>query len=240
MQIARDLLELQQVDLGILRDRKALEDIPETAQIQEVRAKQKELARRTTKILGMLKDQRIEAEDNDGRRATLTRHVEEVNLDNAQTSDFRRVQSNNAELDRLAKRLEKVDFNQKKVQAEIARLEGVMEQARQIKERLDAREAELVEKFKETATGLREDLRALVARREALEERMPASWLERYRASCKAHGQVGVAELRAGTCTGCGVEMQQSQIEGLRQGPDVATCPVCGRIIVVRTGGDED
>ncbi len=237
MQIAHDLLELQQVDLGILRDRKALEAIPETAQIQEVRAKQRELARRTTKIVGLLKDQQIEAEDNDGRRATLTRHVEEVNLDNSQTSDFRRVQNNNAELDRLAKRLEKVDFNQKKVKAEIERLQGVLDQARQIKERLDAREAELVGKFKETATGLREDLRALVARREELEKSLPQEWLERYRASCKAHGRVGVSELRSSGCTGCGVEMQQSQIEALRTGPDVATCPVCGRILVVRGGG---
>ena len=37
MQIARDLLELQQVDLGILRDRKAIDAIPQAAQIQEVR-----------------------------------------------------------------------------------------------------------------------------------------------------------------------------------------------------------
>ena len=154
MQIARDLLELQQVDLGILRDRKAIDAIPQAAQIQEVRSKQKELARRTTKIVGLLKDQRIEEEDNDGRRATLTRHVEEVKLDNDQTTDFRRVQSNNAELDRLAKRLEKVDFNQKKVRAEIERLEGVLEQARQIKARLDAREAQLLEEFKAAASEL--------------------------------------------------------------------------------------
>ena len=59
MQIARDLLELQQVDLGILRDRKAIDAIPQAAQIQEVRSKQKELARRTTKIVGLLNDQRI-------------------------------------------------------------------------------------------------------------------------------------------------------------------------------------
>ena len=234
MQTARDLLELQQVDLGILRDRKAIEAIPEMAQIQEVRAKQKELARRTTKVTGMLKDQQIEAEDNDGRRATLTRHVEEVNLDNAQTTDFRRVQSNNAELDRLAKRLEKVDFNQKKVLAEIERLEGVLAQAEQVKAALDAREAELLESFKQTAGDLKEDLQRLVNRRAALHEQLPTDLLEAYRISCEKHGQVGVSELTGCTCTGCGVEMQPSQIESLRRGPDISTCPVCGRMLVVR------
>jgi len=240
MQTARDLLELQQVDLGILRDRKAIEAIPEMAQIQEVRAKQKELARRTTKVLGMLKDQQIEAEDNDGRRGTLTRHVEEVNLDSSQSSDFRRIQANNAELDRLAKRLEKVDFNQKKVLAEIERLEGILAQAEQVKAALDAREAELLESFKQTAGELKEDLRNLINRREALHERIPADVLESYHASCNKHGQVGVSELVGRTCTGCGVEMQTSQTEALRRGPDISTCPVCGRMIVVRTSGSDE
>lgn len=237
MQTARDLLELQQVDLGIMRDRKAIEAIPETAQIQEVRAKQKELARRTTKIVGMLKDQRIEAEDNDGRRATLTRHVEEVNLDSSQTDDFRRVQQNNAELDRLAKRLEKVDFNQKKVYDEIERLEGVLAQAQSIKASLDAREAELVESFKNRASSLKEELQHLVNRREALHERIPADQLAAYQASCKKHGGVGVAELSGDTCAGCGVELRADQLATLRRGADVATCPVCGRMLVVRTSG---
>lgn len=236
MQIARDLLELQQVDLGIMRDRKAIEAIPEMAQIQEVRAKQKELARRTTKIVGMLKDQKIEAEDNDGRRATLTRHVEEINLDNAECSDFRRVQANNAELDRLAKRLEKVEFNQKGVLAEIERLEGVLSQAKEIKMRLDARETELLECFRQTASDLKDDLQRLTNRKAALEEGLPAAVLEQYRQSCAAHGKIGVAELKGGTCSSCGVEMQQVQLDALRGGPDIATCPVCGRMLVVRMG----
>lgn len=240
MQTARDLLELQQVDLGIIRDRKAIESIPEMAQIQEVRAKQKELARRTTKIVGMLKDQQIEAEDNDGRRATLTRHVEEVKLDtNENASDFRRVQDNNAQLDRLAKRLEKVEFNQGKVAAEIERLQGVLAQAQSIKANLDAREAELLASLKETASDLRDDLQSLTDRREALLERLPQEAIESYRTSCAKHGGVGVAELHSCTCTGCGVELRQAQVDALRRGPDVASCPVCGRILVVR-GGSAD
>lgn len=236
MQTARDLLELQQVDLGILRDRKAIEAIPEMAQIQEVRAKQKDLARRTTKIVGALKDQQIEAEDNDGRRATLTRHVEEVKLANAQSSDFRQIQNNNMELDRLAKRLEKVDFNQKKVYDEIERLEGLLAQAREIKGRLDARESQLLEGFRETAGALKEDLQALVNRRETLLERIPEDVLATYKESCRKHGQLGVAELKGGSCTGCCVELQTSQLDKLRQGPDIARCPVCGRLLVVREG----
>ncbi len=235
MLTSKDLLELQQIDLAILRDRKAIEEIPETAQIQEVRAKQKELARRVTKIVGLLKDQQIETEDNHGRRATLSRHVQEVNADNESSSDYRRIQNNNAELDRLAKRLEKLEFNQSQVEAETKKLEAALEQAKGIKERLDAREATLLESFKQTAHDLREDLQRLSDRREALVESLPEDVVARYTESCKAHGQIGVAELRGASCSGCGVELQQSQIDGLRCGPAISRCPVCGRMLVVRT-----
>ncbi len=235
MQTAQDLLELQQVDLAILRDRKAIEAIPEAAQIQSVRAKQKDLAHRTTKITGLLKDQQIEAEDNEGRRATLTHRVEEINAANAQLTDFRKVKNNNAELDRLAKRLEKIDFNQKGVQSEIDRLEGLLQQAQQIKDNLDDQETALLKTLRERATDLRDDLEALTARRETLHEQLPSDLLKRYEKSCKDYGQLGVAELKGMVCSGCGVEMQQSQLDALRHGPDIATCPVCGRILVVRT-----
>lgn len=233
MPVTNDLLELQQVDLEILRARKALDAIPQTEQIREVRARLKELARRTTKIVGMVKDARIEVEDNDGRRATLSARVEEVNLANATCDDFRRVQDNNAELDRLAKRLEKVDFNQKKAKAELARIEGVFAQALDLKEKLEARERELLEQFKLNASNLKEELARLVARREALEESLPQDVLADYRQSCARHNHVGACRLEGSTCTGCGVELQQSQLEAIRKESGLSRCPVCGRMIVV-------
>ena len=239
MRTASAILELQQVDLNILRDRKTLNEIPEMEQIQQVRSKLKELARRTTKIVGELKDQRIEHEDNEGRRRTLSRHVEEINLENSECDDFRRVQANNAELDRLAKRLEKVDYNQHVVEQEIARLEGLQDQAMKIRETLEAREAELVESFKEKATNIKQDLETLVRRREALTEQMSEDMYRTYMKSCEGHNHVGVARLEGHACTGCRVELQQSQIDTLRRGPAISSCPVCGRIIVVREEDDE-
>ena len=34
-------------------------------------------------------------------------------------------------------------------------------------------------------------------------------------------------------CTGCRVELQQSQYEQLIKGDSLAVCPVCGRMMVV-------
>ena len=43
MPVTTDLLELQQVDLQIMRDRKAIDEIPQAEQIKEVRGRLKEL-----------------------------------------------------------------------------------------------------------------------------------------------------------------------------------------------------
>lgn len=235
MEEARALIELQNVDMQIIRARNALEQIPETAQIQQVRAKLKELARRTTKIVGALKDAQIEAEDNAGRRQTLTGYVDAINLENANSSDFRRIQDNNAELERLAKRLEKVNFNQSKAASEAERLQGVLKQAESVKAQLEARERELVEAFRSHAQDIKDELTRLVGERASIVSSLSPELVGRYQASCKAHGQVGVAELEDGSCTGCRVQLQPSQVDALRQGPDVSVCPVCGRLLVVRS-----
>ena len=233
MPVTTDLLELQQVDLQILRDRKAIDEIPQAEQIKEVRGRLKELSKKTTKIVGLLKDAQTEVEDNDGRRRTLSARVEEVKRESESCEDFRLTQSYKAELDRLAKRLEKVDFNQKAAKAELERLEGLFRQARAIKEQLEAKEAELVEVFKKNASNLREDLKRLVARREVLEQAIPDDMLALYRKSCAQHNQIGICKLEGNTCTGCNVELQQSQYEQLIKGDSLATCPVCGRMMVV-------
>ncbi|MBS5449699.1 MAG: hypothetical protein KHY83_09625 [Coriobacteriia bacterium] len=235
MEEARALLELQQVDLAIIRDRRSLEAIPEGKQVQEVRAKLKELARRTTKIRGLLKDQEIETQDNDEKRRDISSRVEEVNRINAETTDFRKVKNNNAELDRLAKRLEKVDFIAGKLNEETQRLQGLMAQAEDVRTKLEESERALVEAFKGKAEGVREDLRRLMGERESLVASVPPALLAQYEASCKSHGMIGVAELEQGMCSGCRVQLQPSQIDALRTGPDISTCPVCGRMLVVRT-----
>lgn len=237
MEEARALLELQQVDLSIIRDRRSLEAIPEAKQIQEVRAKLKELSRRTTKIRGLLKDQTMESQANAAKRQEVTERVEEVTRASEQSADFRRITNNNAELDRLAKRLEKIDFIAGKQDQEIARLEGLMRQSEEVRAKLEASERALVEAFRDKAQAVRDDLARLMGERESLVAAISPERLKDYEARCRTHGMIGVAQLEDGMCGGCRVQLQPSQLDALRTGPDVSTCPVCGRLLVVRTGG---
>ncbi len=229
------LIELQRIDVEILRNRKALEKIPEAAKVAEVRSRLKELARRTTKIVGLLKDQEMACRDGQEDREDLMRRAHDLERENAR-ADFRRVRDNNAELDRIAKRVEKIDYDAEKAKGEIRRLHDLLDQSQKIKEALEQRERELLVAFRDSAKSLREDLGTLAAQRETCLASLAPELRERYAASCKAHGAVGAAQLDGGTtCTGCGMQLQPSQIDALRVGPDISTCPVCGRLLVVRT-----
>lgn len=238
MESARALIELQHIDIELLRNRKALEKIPETPKIADVRARLKELSRRSVKITGMLKDQQMAAEDDESERKLVVNRAREIEKEN-ETADFRRVKNNNAELDRIAKRIEKLDYNANKRNAEIQKLEDLQAQAKDIQEKLVATEKELLIAFKKNAQSIRDDITRLEGEREAAIASLPQELLDAYDKSCKAHGPVGVATIEAGTCSGCGMQLQPSQLDELRQGPDISACPVCGRLMVVRTHGGE-
>lgn len=234
MDSSRALIELQDVDLRLRRTNLALKEIPEGAQVAEVRARLRELARRTTKITGTLKDNEMSAEDNASQRQELVHRVEQINEEN-KTADFRRAKDNNAELDRIAKRLEKLDYLAGNIEIEIKRLRELEKKSALVKKSLEAKELELLRALKSHAQQTMDEITRLNGERESIVASIPESLLAQYEQSSKKHGGVGVARLENGTCTGCGVQLQPSQVDALRaQSEDVATCPVCGRMLVVR------
>lgn len=234
MESSRALVELQDVDLRLRRANLALKEIPEGARVAEVRSRLKELARRTTKITGTLKDCQMSAQEYSEQRQELVQRVDQINEEN-EAADFRRVKDNNAELDRIAKRLEKIDYQSGNIQIEMNRLRELEDKSALVKKSLEAKELELLQAFKKRAQQTMDDIAHLNGERESLVASISEDLLDRYKQSCEKHGGVGVARLENGGCTGCGVQLQPSQVDALRaQTDDVATCPVCGRILVIR------
>jgi predicted nucleic acid-binding Zn-ribbon protein len=233
MSSAHDLLELQDLDISLHRNAAALKQIPEAAQIIDVRARLKELARRTTRINGLLKDQQMELEDGRAEHAELVERCELIQRD-SEGADYRQQRKSGAELDNIAKRLEKLEFNDGKISQEIERLQGLQKKSEQVRGALVERERELLDSFRDKAQGLRDDEVHLKERRAELVGSMPADLVKRYDESCARHGGIGVCHLEGKVCSGCGVELQTSQVDELRAGDAVSLCPVCGRMLVVR------
>lgn len=227
------LLQLQELDLELHRSILALKQIPEAGQINEVRSRLKELARRSTRITGLLKDKQMERAEAQERRSTLAARIEELRQSNGQV-DFRRASANNAEIDRIAKAVEKIDFTDQQFQSEIEELETLKAKAAQAKRALEQKEHQLLLAFRDKALDLRTSCERLQAKRDGLIHDLDPVLLERYKKSCAAHAGVGVSRLDHSSCTGCGVELQPAQVDDLRSGDDLGSCPMCGRLMVVR------
>ena len=55
----------------------------------------------------------------------------------------------------------------------------------------------------------------------------------------ESRGGVGVGRLDGDACSACRMSLPMERIRALEEGPDVAICPQCRRLIVVRTGEHE-
>ncbi len=237
MDSAKALVELQDVDMNVFRDQQALKSMPVAAKIADIRSRLKELSRRTTRINGLVKDNDMTIADLTKEREEIVRRAAVITEEN-KTADFRQVSTNNAILDNLTKRLEKNEYNLGKAQIEAKRLQGLLEQSNQIRGSLEARERELLVQLRNDAAPIREEIAQLMGQRESLLASIDPELLEAYQNSCTAHGRIGISVLEGGCCSGCRMQLQPSQIDELRAGPDIATCPVCGRLLVVRTQKD--
>lgn len=82
---------------------------------------------------------------------------------------------------------------------------------------------------------LEDDYKANVAARPAAEKEVDASMLSRYNAVKQRCGGIGMADVKNGSCTACGMNLPVKLIETAREGR-IATCEACHRILYVTDG----
>lgn len=114
----------------------------------------------------------------------------------------------------LAQRIEEAARTADQTRAEITELEALRDQAAQ---QLLAERAEL----DVTRDGLRGQLGASALEQyDAVRERIPAG--------------VAVGELSGRSCTACRIDLPHAEVNELRDGDPLTTCPSCRRLLVVR------
>jgi predicted nucleic acid-binding Zn-ribbon protein len=78
------------------------------------------------------------------------------------------------------------------------------------------------------------EIERLSAERVTLAASLPAPTRERYEAVRAAKHGIAVGVLEGDMCGACRVSMPAERLERLVEGPDIGTCPMCQRLLVVR------
>lgn len=229
------LLQLQSLDLEILRCTKKLEDLPEKKAILEIRAKLKEVTSLREKAEMLSAKLKSDLKAHQDEITTLDEKIAREQATLMQTSDHRAVTSITREMDGLKRRRDKVEMESLGI---LERMEKATAQAEKIDaalQQLSSKEAALVTQFRQVGGALQEHIAAEGGKRNAVAGKLPKDLLAKYESARESKGGVGVGELDDATCTACRMSLPAERVRALTEAAeDIGVCPQCRRLIVVR------
>jgi predicted nucleic acid-binding Zn-ribbon protein len=230
------LLELQDLDLEILRAKKRLDELPEKHAILEVRAKQREVAalgQRAGLVVHKLESELKAHQDE------ISMLAEKISGEQAKvmaTTDHRQIQSLSREMDGLKRRSDKVEMESMQLMERIDKAKAQADKVDEALAGLKVKDDALVKRFQEVGGELKREIATEESRRAALAKVVAADLLGRYETTRESRGGVGVGRLEGNACSACRMELPMERLAELKAGPEVGVCPQCRRLIVVRPG----
>lgn len=234
MEPAAALLELQRIDVEILRLNKRLEELPEKRAILASRAKQRETAELRQKVDLLVRKLESELKSRQDEIDMIDAKLSEEQAKLIATSDHRQVQALSREMDGLKRRKDKLEMESLQF---VERVDKAKVQAGTVDGHLAKMAAEenvLTERFKEVGGALTDEIGGLEAARKRIAKSVPAKLLADYDHARESRGGIGVGALKDGACTACRMQLPAERVRDLEIGADVGVCPQCRRLIVVR------
>lgn len=237
MEESRILIELQDRDLRVLRLNKQLDEMPEKRAILAARHKLAEietlLAR--TDAAGHALDVRIKKLEDEMNIIRGKMEHEQSKLLSGEVKNPKELTAISMELDALKRRLDKLEGEEL---AEMAKREAATAQSEKVKAALEtgrAKESEFVKAFKVRGGDLLREIEQLGAERDALSERLSPALRQRYESVRSSKHGLAVGRLEGDMCGACRVNIPAGHVERLGSGPDIGVCPMCQRILIVRS-----
>lgn len=241
MDPADALLRLQERDLAIARLTKQLEEMPEKRAILAARAKIAEirgLEQRARAVAHGI-DQSIKRFEDETAAIAEKIDAEQAKLLSGQVKNPKELQAISHELDSLKKRMDEIEGE---TLAQMQKRENAGQQADKIAAAVangEAKEAELTARFKDRGGHLLAEIEQENAERAKLLAGLPADLRDRYESVRASKNGIAVGVLQGAMCSVCRVGLPAGAIASLEKGPEIASCPSCQRILIVR-GADRD
>ena len=237
---AGSLLELQALDLEVLRSNKKLEELPEKHAILAARAKLREVTTLHGKadLLVHKLGSDLKAHQDEIEMLTVKIAAEQAKV--METTDHRAVTSITREMDGLKRRRDKLEMESLQIMERVDKAKAQTSMIDEALVQLNAKEAALVAQFKEVGGELQKHIAQTEAKRAKLAKSLPDELVRRYEAARESKGGVGVGELDGDACTACRMVLPAERVRELANGPAIGTCPQCRRLIVVHPNGSDE
>ena len=232
MGVGSSLLELQEIDLTLMRDKEQLQNLPEIAELARRRKLYLKLKGDVTKLYAQRKDVEIDLQDLDVREQKLHEGVEQARRE-VDMDDYRQVQQLEITLSDFAKKLDRVEFERKEAHG---KLDSIQSEDATLAENIKKVESSIVAMTKQArthATEIQETIDKNEHKRSMLFDGLDSSLAKAYEKASKQFGHLAVEKLEGNVPSICRMSLQSSSMSDLRHADEVTECPYCHRLMVI-------
>ena len=228
------LLQMQQVDLEIIRLEKELAELPQRKVIVAAREKKRVIEEKRARVESMRKEAEAKlshVSDEDAKLAVKQRIAQEA-VENAK-DNYRNVEARAKEMNGYAKRRATLEEELDKLGSELAKVEEIEAQVSSLLESVNRQEAEATEAFQTQGGALKNDIARLEAQKARVSEHLSEGIRGLYDKTASRTGGVAVARLLDGKCSACRTPIDGGRLLDLKAQAPLATCPNCKRLLIV-------
>ena len=232
MGVGSSLLELQEIDLTLMRDKEQLQNLPEIAELARRRKLYLKLKGDVTKLYAQRKDVEIDLQDLDVREQKLHEGVEQARRE-VDMDDYRQVQQLEITLSDFAKKLDRVEFERKEAHG---KLDTIQSDDATLAENIKKVENSIVAMTKQARThaaDIQEAIDKNERKRSMLFDGLDISVAKAYEKASKQFGHLAVEKLEGTVPSICRMSLQSSSMSDLRHADEVTECPYCHRLMVI-------
>ena len=228
------LIQLQQLDLELMRRKKELDELPQRAVILEARQKKAAIAEKQGKIVGLKREVSRKVTRINDEDASLQKKQQGTEAAIAAAKgEYRNVEARTKELSSIVKRREAIAADLDKVLEELAKIEELEAQIASALEDIDAREAAAIASFQEQGGALKVAIMRHEAERARMVEGLEVEVLSAYQKASARSGGVAVGRLEGDRCGVCRHGIEGGRLIELRNQAPMGTCPHCKRLLIV-------
>jgi len=233
MSDASVLLELAEADYVILRIKKQLDELPQRAQLLELRTKKAEVDAKGQQVAQIRHESEMTIKALQDEEATLIEETASAKKHVESTINYKEAAAYNKKIEGFAKRLEKIEFETLKQMERLDKVATVEAQVSEALAKLKTQDDSLLGAYQAQAVALKREIAEEQKLRDDLTKKLPDDLLVRYQKACESKGGRGAAHIEGIHCSGCHVELTEGQLEKLKKGGQISECPFCQRLLVV-------
>ncbi len=228
------LLQVQDIDLEILHQKKEFDELPQREQIVSARQRKEAIEEKRAKVATLKKEIERKIARVGDEDASLVKKQQGVQaaLDAAK-GDYRNVEARSKELAGIMKRRETLEGDMNRLTEELSKAEVVLGQAERALSDVAAQEEEAVSSFQQIGGKLKKEMADSQARRDAILAEVDPALVRAYEKAANRTGGVAIAYLQDNRCGACRSLIESGRLIELRSQAPLGTCPHCKRLLII-------